>query len=78
MSILQGRVFPLCYVYLFKHGCFIVEALLQQRSENIGLRTAPSGSYRAEFTVFVITVNFLKARTFGMKSLGLIVWDDIS
>jgi len=48
MSILQGRVFPLCYVYILKHGCFIVEALLQQRSENKGLRTAPSGSYRAD------------------------------
>jgi len=72
MNILQRRVFPLCYVYIFKHWCFTVEALLQQRSENKGLRTAPSGSYRAEFTVFVITVNFstiMKARTFGMKKL---------
>ena len=68
-------------MYIFKHGCFIAKALLPQRSENKGLRTAPSGSYRAEFTVFVITVNFLttmKACTFGMKSFGLIVWDDIS
>ena len=49
-----------------------MEALLQQRSENKGLTTAPSGSYRVEFTVFVITVNFsttMKARTFGMKKL---------
>ena len=59
-------------MYIFKRGCFIVEALLQQRSENKGLTTAPSGSYRVEFTVFVITVNFsttMKARTFGMKKL---------
>ena len=49
-----------------------MEALLQQRSENKGLITAPSGSYRAEFTVFVITVNFsttVKVRSFGMKKL---------
>jgi len=58
MRIFQRRVFPLCYVYIFKHGCFIVEALLQQWSGNKVLRTAPSGSYRVEFTVFVIKVNF--------------------
>ena len=62
MHILQRRVFPLCYMDVLKHGCFIAEALLQQWSGNKELDhqgvTGRSSQCLAEFTVFVITVNF--------------------
>jgi len=73
--VLQGSIFPLCYGQS-KSNMGVLYRCCCSNNLEISPRTAPSGSYRAEFTAFLIAVSVFEMvlRIPGMEGASVFLF----